>query len=489
MSRTVPAPVGFQADDHKTALRITESALTQEGLVSLAEFRSWFEKRSRLDVAQVRRIDLDSLDRWSTDPHTGNIRHESGKFFVVEGLSADVPDSPVPHWTQPIINQPEIGILGILVKEFDGVLHFLLQAKNEPGNAGGVQLSPTVQATRSNYTGVHGGAAVPYLEYFRATDRHTVVADVLQSEQGSWFYQKRNRNVVVEVDRDVPTLDGFRWLTLGQIHRLLAEDDIVNMDSRTVLSCLPFSAVQLAAAFPAAANGLQASVLRSSSQEEAGRHTTGEILSWVTEARTRNEVHTRQIPLADVTSWRRTSAAIEHETGLFFRVIGVDVRSGHREVASWTQPMIEPVGTGIVAFLVTRFSGVLHALVHARLEPGYLDVVELAPTVQCTPENYDWLPAASRPRFLDEVLAADPRQILFEAALSEEGGRFYQALNRYLIIELDPDNGAALEAGPDHRWLTLHQLVGLLRHSHYVNVQARSLVACLHSLSSAPDRP
>ncbi|OHV32919.1 NDP-hexose 2,3-dehydratase [Parafrankia colletiae] len=480
-----PTPVAFQTDNHRTVLRITESALTPEGVLSLAEFRTWFEERRQVDVAQVRRIDLADLDRWSEDPHTGNIGHDSGKFFVVEGLSVNHSDGPVPRWTQPIINQPEIGILGILAKEFDGVLHFLMQAKNEPGNAGGVQLSPTVQATRSNYTGVHGGAAVPYLEYFRSADPGTVIADALQSEQGSWFYQKRNRNVVVEVQDEVPLLDGFRWLTLGQLHRLLAEDDIVNMDSRTVLSCLPFAAVQLATTFPAAVDSLQTAVLRSSSQEEAGRHPTGEILSWVTDARTRNQVRAQRIPLADVTSWRHTATAIEHEAGLFFRVIGVDVRTGHREVASWTQPMIEPVGTGIVAFLVTRFGGVLHALVHARVEPGYFDVVELAPTVQCNEENYGWLPAAARPRFLDRVLAARPEEILFEAALSEEGGRFYHALNRYLIIELDAGAGAALDTGPDHRWLTLHQLVGLLRHSHYVNVQARSLVACLHSLAGA----
>jgi oxidase EvaA len=35
---------------------------------------------------------------------------------------------------------------------------------------------------------------------------------------------------------------------------------------------------------------------------------------------------------------------------------------------------------------------------------------------------------------------------------------------------------------PDYRWLTLHQLAGLLQHSHYVNVQARTLVACLQGL-------
>ena len=32
------------------------------------------------------------------------------------------------RWKQPIINQPEIG-LGFITKEFNGILHFLVQAK------------------------------------------------------------------------------------------------------------------------------------------------------------------------------------------------------------------------------------------------------------------------------------------------------------------------------------------------------------------------
>ena len=42
---------------------------------------------------------------------------------------------------QPIINQPEIGFLGFITKEFNGILHFLVQAKVEPGNVNNVQIS------------------------------------------------------------------------------------------------------------------------------------------------------------------------------------------------------------------------------------------------------------------------------------------------------------------------------------------------------------
>jgi oxidase EvaA len=106
-------------------------------------------------------------------------------------------------------------------------------------------------------------------------------------------------------------------------------------------------------------------------------------------------------------------------------------------------------------------------------------VIELAPTVQCSPENYDCLPPAARPPYLDEVLDAPPERVRFETVLSEEGGRFYHARNSYRIIEADLD---PLAEPPDFRWLTVRQLNELLRHSHYVNVQARTMIACLHAM-------
>ncbi|QIQ01838.1 NDP-hexose 2,3-dehydratase family protein [Streptomyces liangshanensis] len=456
--------------------------MARSGLVpDLDHFHRWLGEQRRISQMEVRSLPLDHLDGWRTDPDTGNIRHVSGKFYSVEGLDARVTAGPVERWQQPIINQPEVGILGILVKEFDGVLHCLMQAKIEPGNCNGLQLSPTVQATRSNYTRVHGGASVPYLDYFRDTAGHRVLADVRQSEQGSWFHRKRNRNMVVQVTGEVELLAGFCWLTLGQVHQLLALDDLVNMDVRTVLSCVPFAGVNLLRAFGPDLTAFTSSLIRSYGVEADAVHSTSEVLSWITDVRTRRESDAERIALRDVQGWNRDDKKIAHDSGLFFRVIGVGVTATGRETRAWAQPMIEPCGEGVVAFLAKQMNGVLHLLVHAKAEPGYVDVVELAPTVQCTPPNYDAIPGGARPPFLAEVLAARPHQVRFEAVHSEEGGRFFHARNRYSVIEVEGD----VDAGhPDYRWLTLTQLASLVQHSHYVNVQARSLIACLHALSA-----
>ncbi|MFD9457901.1 NDP-hexose 2,3-dehydratase family protein [Streptomyces sp. NPDC059985] len=445
--------------DEGLPLRLSRSTGAARGAAAhTADVHAWLEERRRAHRFRVDRIAFADLDGWSFDPDTGNLGHRSGKFFTVEGLRVTTgSDGRERTWHQPIIRQPEVGILGILVKEFDGVPHFLMQAKMEPGNRNLLQLSPTVQATRSNYTKAHKGADVRYIEYFTQPGRGRVLADVLQSEHGSWFYRKSNRNMLVEAVGDVPEHDDFRWLTLGEIGELLRQDNLVNMDARTVLACAPLQ-----------------------DTEAVALHSDTELLSWFTAERSRHDVSAERVPLAGIPGWKRGEDSIDHEEGRYFSVVAVGVQAGSREVSGWTQPLFEPTGVGVTAFLTRRIGGVPHLLVHARVEGGFADTVELGPTVQYTPPNYAHLPREERPPFLDLVLGADPARIRYEALHSEEGGRFLNAESRYLFLDTDEDQ-APLQAPPGYLWATPAQLTGLLRHNHYLNVQARTLLSCLTS--------
>ncbi|MEU7577811.1 NDP-hexose 2,3-dehydratase family protein [Streptomyces sp. NPDC041068] len=481
LTRHGTGPVGKIPD----SLRDVEHAVT-----SLRDFYAWLTSYRDTEQSKVRRIPFTELKAWRFEGSTGNLVHDSGRFFSVQGLRVrDAPGS-VPSWEQPVISQPEVGVLGILVKEFNGIPHCLMQAKMEPGNHNGVQLSPTVQATRSNYTRVHGGRPVPYLDYFRNASGHRVLADVLQSEQGSWFHRKRNRNIVVETTEDVELLDGFYWLSAGQLHALLAVDDLVNMDARTVMSCLPLTDPALPnlrppdgdprSLYPVDVDTIRTSLTRSLDPAHGALHSPGSLRNWFTGARADFEGEATLVGLGSIRGWHRTEDRISHESGLFFDVMAVDVETGSREIGGWTQPMIEARGQGVTAFLVQRIDGVLHVLVRAKHEPGFMDAVELAPTVQCTPENYTVLPAEAAPPFLDEVLSAPAEAIRFDTVLSEEGGRFFHTRSRHVIVEISPER--ELQEPDDFRWLTAHQLSGLVQHSNYLNIQARSLLACLHSL-------
>jgi dTDP-4-dehydro-6-deoxy-alpha-D-glucopyranose 2,3-dehydratase len=447
----------LQHEDQRLRERLAESARATDGVrTSPEQFEKWFAERSAAQVHEVTPIPFAQLRNWSFAKDTGALVHDTGRFFSIAGLRVEIDEGPVRDWSQPIILQPEIGLLGIAVREIDGVLHLLMQAKAEPGNPNGVQLSPTVQATKSNYTGVHRGRGVPYIEHFIDAAPNRVVADVLQSEHGAWFYRKRNRNMVIEVGPEVEAGEDFCWLTLGQVQEQLRHDHRVNMDTRTVLSCLP---------------GLES--------DGGSLHTDTAILSWITANQAVHDVHTNLVSLRDLPGWRRDEWTISHETGRFFSVNAVEVVASSREIGGWTQPLLQPHGIGVVALLVKWFDGVPHALLHARVEPGYIDAIELAATVQGTPENQAALDGPLRDQLADIERRRFTDPVLFDTELSEEGGRFYHSRSRYMIIAAGDDVPA--EEPPGFRWISLPQITRLLQHRHYLNVQARTAIAALRA--------
>ena len=473
------------------------SALSQHNPhMKTEDFMDWFLERQHAHRFHIEKIPFNRMVHWFFESSTGNLVHDSGKFFAIEGVWVETNFGPVPVWSQPIINQPEVGILGILAKKFDGILHFLMQAKMEPGNINMVQLAPTLQATRSNYTGVHLGNLPPYLEYFTNRSSSKVLVDALQSEQGARFLRKQNRNIIIETNKNVQALDDYCWLTLCQIHKLLALDNIVNMDTRTVLACIPFvtpdsediKAVELSqiiknryeidsSLIQTEFDDFKADIFNGMLDTRQGIHDFDTIISWFTELRIHYELDVQRIPLKFVKNWYRSDFEIRHETDNFFSVFAVSVEAENREVTHWTQPLVKPVDEGIIAFLVKKIDGILHFLIQAKVEPGNFDVVEMAPTVQCVTGSYKQVDPEERPPYVEYVLNAPPRLIRFSAMQSEEGGRFFHEQNRNIIIEVEDD--FPVEVPDNFIWMTLNQIKQFIKYNNYINVEGRSLLSCL----------
>ncbi len=398
----------------------------------------------------MRRIPFSGLHGWSFADGSGNLRHATGRFFSVTGMHS----SAYPGGT-PVLVQPETGVLGLLLKEFDGLPHALMQAKFEPGNLAGPQLSPTVQATHSNYTRVHGGSAVPYLDHFLAPGAgDEVLADGPQSEQGHWFWRKHNRNIVVRTRADVPVRDRFRWVPLPLLHGLLCERHLVNMDSRSVLACLPP---------PYDVQGRRPYGSENPAPYRLdGLHSLPAIRAWLAR---QPAAPGRLVPLRSLTAWRVTDDALTGPGP--HRIIAVDVRAEGREVSAWTQPLLAPARPGFAAFALRRFDSVPHLLVAAVRQPGFARA-ELGATVQ---------EGATGGPYVRILRAALGSRVLYDGELSEEGGRFHRALTRYRLVEV-PD----AHAPEGHLWVTPHQLGQLVRGGAGVTVEARTLLACLRGV-------
>ena len=394
-----------------TNLIINSAVTLQNQFNDFDKIINWVKIQNEKVNVEVDGIPFSEMRNWKFENNSSKISHHSGKFFSIDGIRVNTNWGDINNWDQPIINQPEIGYLGIITKEFDGILYFLLQAKIEPGNVNYVQLSPTLQATKSNYTQVHNGKSPAYLQYFQTAKPANILVDQLQSEQGSRFLKKRNRNIVIKLEEDIEIHDNFIWVTLAQIKKLMCIDNLVNMDTRTVISCLPFSNFTIDddlrnINFNSNGISVNSKFINSFLLKENAKHTFEEIIKFITERKCQYTLDVVNMPLSKLNNWIIEKDEIRHIEHKYFKVIASRVSIDNREVVSWDQPMIMPAQEGICAFICKEINGVLHFIVQTKLESGNFDILELAPTVQCLTGNYNNPKSIESIPYLSHILNA-----------------------------------------------------------------------------------
>lgn len=461
----------------------------------LGDFTTWFSGRLRENHFQITQIPLDSLDGWYFEKETNNLAHHSGKFFRIEGVQVSCDKMPIQHWSEPLINQSEIGILGIITKVISGVRYFLMQAKMEPGNINTIQLSPSVQATKSNFTQTHKGRRPLFIEYFLDRNKSRVLIDQLQSEQGSRFIKKRNRNLIIEIEEDVKITPDFCWLTLAQIKVLSQKPNLINMNARSILASINYITPKISLELsekqlpsyissldlnPGSLSDFGLSLLLSHSHK---RNQILEIQSWLSDLKMHTEMDLKNIPLSAVQDWKKGEMTYAHYSDQYQSIVAVKVEASNREVGSWSQPLLKSSRSGINGLLCQRHSdGILYFLIQARFETGYVDLYELGPTVGCKQGKNSIF---EQQNLAYEAYFHEPKfeQIRYHTRQSTEGGRFYHDENTYMIIELDPHEHIDLES-KRYRWLTLGQILSLIPFGHFVNIELRELLACLNIVNS-----
>ncbi|KOO16216.1 hypothetical protein AKJ18_04680 [Vibrio xuii] len=192
-------------------------------------------------------IPLTECVGWALDQSTGSIKHQSGEFFVVNGIrvmnSSD--REVIGGWDQPILTQVgyDGGILGLIRKRINGVPHYLVEAKSEPGNPNIVQISTSIQATYSNIKQAHGGSKTPFSELFLQPEANgaRVVFERWMSEDGGRLLNKRNKSMIIEcANFDDSNLNSrYLWMTMHQLVYFVREHDaIVSPHIRGILSAV-----------------------------------------------------------------------------------------------------------------------------------------------------------------------------------------------------------------------------------------------------------
>ena len=215
--------------------KVISSELYEEKNIS--KVLTWLKKRKRLDKTKVKIISIKSLKDWSVEMN-GNIFHKSKQFFSLKGVrTTNAYNREVKKWDQPLLFQKHGGILAIFVREKNGIIEFLLNARREPGDGNSeLKLCPSFSATQSNMNLAHGGKKTQLTDL--VLNNKNLICKTIHFEEGARFWKKPNQNLLIFLKKNQEKKikgKNFIWLNLSQIKKLNIKKGILNPFVKTIL--------------------------------------------------------------------------------------------------------------------------------------------------------------------------------------------------------------------------------------------------------------
>lgn len=412
-------------------------------------FNKWFSSQRKKQKINVKVKKLSKLINWNKNKK--HIAHNSKKFFRIVAIDV-VSNLITKNWDQPIIIQNEMGILGILKDSKKN--KYLLQAKVEPGNKNKLQLSPTVQATKSNYQRVHGGKKIPYLNYFLKNSKNFVA----QSEQGYRYLYKSNYNSLINIKKKIKVLNNYFWFSRIDIKELVKKRSVLNMDTISVFS-----------------------TFLKKEKKDNPLNSQNKIYKWITKKDKFYRLKTKIKPLYNLQDWKVTNEKIIHKRKNHFSVIGINIKSNNREVKEWDQPIIKGKKLAFVGFIMCQFNNTNHYLCRYNKKPG-LKTSTLSCSINTSDiNNYKKIHTISpfQKNLLNNFLMKKNKKfkIVYDNILSDEGGRFYNCEIKYKALLVNKNFNIKLPE--DYIWISQNQMIKMIKRKK-IDIEARLLFGCIN---------
>ncbi len=409
------------------------------------KFLNWFESSDKSSESRIDNIDIINLKKWKFENKF--IYHESKRFFKIKFYKILSKFIKKKISYSPFIEQKEVGILGIIVKKFKKGYKYLLQAKFEPGNINKIQISPTVQATKSNYTKVHKGKKVNFIDlFFTEVEKKNYIFNAKLPEQGTRYVNKFNQNITIEVkSKKLNIPNNFLWVSKQEIHSLLKKNNLINMDTLSVLSCIVKKET-----FDVPLNSIK------------------KIKDKIKFYNNSHKIKIISIELKKLMGWRYQNKKIINLKKEYFSIIGIRTTAKSREIKIWDQPILKEYHKGIVGFIVKKINNSLHYYMQIVKEPGHKK--SLLTSSICI-KNFS-IKHYKNNFFMNLLKKKNSSKILFNKILSEEGGRFFHKQNKNIVIELKKNVNI-----PDKKnfiWVSHNQMVDLIKKG-IISIEARNL--------------
>ena len=411
--------------------------------MKIKDLNTWIKNQKKMNKMLVSKINIKNIINWKID--NKKIYNKNKNFFSIVPFRFEV--NKKSDWFQPLIIQNEVGILGILKKKYKALDYYLLQAKVEPGNVNGIQLSPTVQATKSNYLRKHGGKKTNYLNYFiKNNNGIKVLSNLRLSEQGTRYFNKSNKNILIDVkNKKINKLHNYIWVTKKNLIYLLNKKNLLNMDTISVLS---------------------SSIQKNIKDNPINKNLN--IFNLLIRFKKKYIIKKEKIAFKQLVNWKTFKDKITDTNNNFFSILFLKVTTNSREVKKWYQPIINDHFTSLNGFLVKTVNETNHYLLKIDQEPGFTSP-KFTSTVAI--KNYNPKKINLKINFLYYFTR---KKKMMKFINSDEGGRFYKNETHNLVYVLSSKDKISLRR--NFIWASHNQVINLIN-KNLLSIEARNLFA------------
>ena len=144
---------------------------------------------------------------------------------------------------------------------------------------------------------------------------------------------------------------------------------------------------------------------------------------WFNNQKRINKFKVKKKRLNEIQNWKIQSDKIFHVTNKFFKIIGIKVKSNYYK-KNWDQPIILQNEIGILGII--KDSKTKKYLLQAKVEPGNINKLQLAPSVQATESNYKRAHGGKKVPYIEYFYKIKNKKKYLQ---SEQGFRYFNKFN------------------------------------------------------------
>ena len=151
---------------------------------------------------------------------------------------------------------------------------------------------------------------------------------------------------------------------------------------------------------------------------------------WFNTQRKINKFKVKKKELNKISNWKINYEKISHVTNKFFQIIGIKVKSNYYK-KNWDQPIILQNEIGILGIIQDKETK--KYLLQAKVEPGNINKLQLAPSVQATESNYKGAHGGKKVPYIEFFSKIKNKNKYLQ---SEQGFRYLNKFNSNILIRI-----------------------------------------------------